>query len=292
MQKDIEYKHLPNYLLVLVSIAYSSYVVFHFLNEQFGEFVAVPSAVACSFFAHYYLVLWVKSIKQGQGLHGSMFLAIVLFGMVFSFEWLGTSVMAEKALVKTERLNALQSQSEAITNKILSLESYKNWRDISARQDYVKEQKSIKEKIEEEKTKIAGQQEKAEQKATHFKFISAILALVSAVATLLSLEDETSLSSLAVKSYSLNPQENQTKSQVLQQDLSVYNQVNVDKSLIDLPANERINQASQYIQRTGELDQRKIMPLFRLNPIQVGKAKKLAGVKSSKSTNQQTIGFN
>lgn len=282
--QNLEYKHLPNHLLILVSIAYSSYVVFHFLNEQFGEFVAVPSAVACSFFAHYYLVLWVKSIKRRQGLHASMFLAIVLFGTVFSFEWLGTSVMAEKALVKTERLNALQNQSEAITDKILSLESYKNWQDISARQDYVKEQKAIKEKIQEEKNKIERQHEKAEQKATHFKFISAILALVSAVATLLSLEDEASLS---VKSYPLNPQENRRNSQVLQQDLAVSNQVNV----VDLPAKERIAQASEYIQKTGELDQRKIMPLFHLNPIQVSKAKKLAGVQTKKSANQQAIGF-
>jgi vacuolar-type H+-ATPase subunit I/STV1 len=194
-----------------------------------------------------------------------MFLALVLFSMVFTFEWIGTSVLAEKAIVNTERLDQLKQQSQALTGKILNLKSYKNWRDISARQDYTKQQESLQKAIEKEEATVIKQQEKATEKAFHFRFISVVLAVVSAIATLLS-----------------------------QQDLSVYNQVKVDKSLIDLPAQERINRASEYIKETGEVDQRRIMPMFHLNPIQVGKAKKLAGVATKKSTSnsQGVIGFN
>jgi hypothetical protein len=290
----MKYKELPNYLLILASTAYSSYVVYHFFIDEFGQLVSIAAAFAASFFAHYYLVIWMKSIKNKKGLHGSMFLALVLFSMVFTFEWIGTSVLAEKAIVKTERLDQLKQQSQALTGKILNLKSYKNWRDISARQDYTKQQESLQKAIEKEEATVIKQQEKATEKAFHFRFISVVLAVVSAIATLLSLEEEASTASLDSKTYSMIPQQKSTNQQVLQQDLSVYNQVKVDKSLIDLPAQERINRASEYIKETGEVDQRRIMPMFHLNPIQVGKAKKLAGVATKKSTSnsQGVIGFN
>lgn len=185
-----------DYSLIVVSMLYSSYVSYMYLNDMFHNMVlAAVSAIFIVVLAHHYTYQLIEYFKETGKVNQYLVLTVVLMGLVFYAEWNGQSINAKHAVgvPTTESIDNKIQDVEAVIqeNATHTTANGTNWAKYQTYLDAQKQLRFLQEQRKEQLVLIETKLAEAEVQANNFRFFSVILFIIAFVASSVKHEEKT-----------------------------------------------------------------------------------------------------
>lgn len=262
-------KNIPHFLLIIISVAYSIFVVSHYLNTQFPFVYAVAGAFLIASLSHYYITLGIREINHMKKLTSTFIIGLILVSSIFFCEYKGVEIVAKNNIVDTSNVEKLDNQLSEFRSQLTNVSLKRDWRSIEQKRSIENQIKSLESLLMEEKEKVKHSTLEALNSANEFRFFSIVLVLLSMLASFCI--DSTVVATVE--------QPKRNEKQRFKQPL---------ESTVD-NEKQRLNLAVEHIKKTGEASHNFLMKMFKLNPKQVKRAKEIAGYSTIEK--QKAIGF-
>lgn len=179
----IKLRNIPHVIVITASLAFSSYIVSNYLIGHLNLILSLLAGITLSSVAHYYLIFSLLKTIKDKRLHQSIILGFVLSGAVFYMEFHGVAEVAHKALVDNSREVKLQDRIADFQNQLAELSTSRKWQDIESKRLIQEQLGSLEKELEVERQRVGKQTEKAERKTNDFRYFSAMMLLLSCIAS-------------------------------------------------------------------------------------------------------------
>lgn len=271
-----------DYLILAISVLYSTYIVNDYLIQQFNEIIlSLPFAVILTTSAHFYLVSGINKLRIDKNLNRKFVAGVMLSSFVIFIEFNSMINVVSTSIVDYTQLNELKSQLSENRKRANNLGVSKHYAKVEMRRQIAIDNKVLVDQIESE-TKIIDEQKKlAGVRANQFKVISVILLIL--VCLTMNFEQELEQGFIQEKS-----RIKQEKTKIFSEDDEQNLTENNKRTYDHLTSQERILLASNYIKLNPKCSQQAISKIFKLNISQVSQARKLLNFDNNRP---QKIGF-
>ncbi|NLR93525.1 hypothetical protein [Flammeovirga agarivorans] len=184
---------LHHFVLITLSVSYSAYVSGAFLAQHVNLWIAYLGSSTLSLLAHAYLVEGMTALKRKR-LSPSLFVAIVLGGVIVSSDFLGIHVQANEKINSKfdQEISVLEKSLLDAQNMLLENSSKKNsWKSHSNASRIEKQIVKLEEQLSTKVNEKAAEMKAISGQTNHLQGLTIALFLLSALASWSTLEGST-----------------------------------------------------------------------------------------------------
>ncbi|KXX72734.1 hypothetical protein AVL50_32050 [Flammeovirga sp. SJP92] len=255
--------------------------------DQFETpFLSIPSALILSSSAHFYLKSGICSLMNKKRVTGVFAAGIILSGFLIFMEFSTMDELIESKTVDRTMLDKYINQLNENRTALSGLGTSTKWSKIELRRQLMDNIESITKDKEKEEILVKERQAVSNAKSEKFKAFSLVLLTLSML-TLSSNKDQyNGLEQGETRIY-------KEKTKIVDKDIDRIIGKEVSNPFKDLPADQRILLASNYLKDNPKASQQLLTSKFSINPPQTKKARKLAkeGGGFEGSENKRYVGF-